>query len=194
MKRTPLIIILLLGATLHLKAQQVAVKTNLLYGVATLTPNLGVEIGLGERTTLDLVGSYNWFNLNGTVKNNKKLAHWMVQSEFRYYLCKRLNGHFFGVHGLFSHYNIADHELPLLFGAGSKAFRYEGTAMGAGLSYGYRFAFSEHWGAEASIGLGYAYLSYDKYNCYKCSQKVESNANRHYFGPTKAALSLVYTW
>lgn len=36
-------------------AQDIAVKTNLLYW-ATSTPNIGFEFGLGKRTTLDLVG------------------------------------------------------------------------------------------------------------------------------------------
>lgn len=44
-------------------AQDVAVKTNLLYW-ATTTPNLGMEIGLGKQTTLDIVGGYNPWTLD----------------------------------------------------------------------------------------------------------------------------------
>lgn len=39
-------------------AQKVAVKTNLLYD-ATTTMNLGLEIGLGKKWSLDLSGNYN---------------------------------------------------------------------------------------------------------------------------------------
>ena len=41
------------------KAQDIAVKTNLLYWSST-TPNLSLEFGLGKRTTLDLTGAYDF--------------------------------------------------------------------------------------------------------------------------------------
>lgn len=42
----------------HACAQDIAAKTNLLYW-ATTTPNIGMEFGLGEQTTLELTGGYN---------------------------------------------------------------------------------------------------------------------------------------
>ena len=66
------------------KAQDIAVKTNLLYWSST-TPNLSLEFGLGKRTTLDLTGAYNPWTLNKD--KNKKIKHWMVMPEFRYWLC-----------------------------------------------------------------------------------------------------------
>ena len=48
------------------RAQDIAIKTNLLYGGYTYTPNLSLEIGLGKRSTLDLGGGYNPWNLDGT--------------------------------------------------------------------------------------------------------------------------------
>ena len=56
------------------RAQDIAIKTNLLYGGYTYTPNLSLEIGLGKRSTLDLGGGYNPWNLDGTAENNKKLV------------------------------------------------------------------------------------------------------------------------
>ena len=55
------------------KAQDIAVKTNLLYWSST-TPNLSLEFGLGKRTTLDLTGAYNPWTLNKD--KNKKIKHW----------------------------------------------------------------------------------------------------------------------
>ena len=92
--------VLLLACGWSAHAQKVAVKTNLLYGAGTLTPNLGVEFGLGKRTTLDISGGYNPWNRQGTATDNKKWVHNIVQPEFRYWLCQRFNGHFFGVHGI----------------------------------------------------------------------------------------------
>ena len=76
-------------------AQDIAAKTNLLYWSST-TPNLSFEFGLGKRTTLDLTGAYNPWTLNKD--SNKKIKHWLVMPEFRYWLCERYNGHFFGLH------------------------------------------------------------------------------------------------
>lgn len=101
-------------------------KTNLLYGGYALTPNLGVEVGLLPRWTLEMSGAYNPFNLHGSETDNRKLVHWVAMPEFRYWTCQRFNGHFFGIHGLYGQYNIGGHNLPLLFGRGSDAYRYEG--------------------------------------------------------------------
>lgn len=193
MKRLLIQITLCLLITGYAMAQgKVGIKTNLLYGAGTFTPNLGMEIGLGKRATFELSGGYNWFNLNGTPDNNKKLVHWIIQPEFRYFLCEKFNGHFLGVHALFSQYNIGQHELPMLLGNGSKDYRFEGNAFGAGLSYGYQLMLGKRWNLEFTIGVGYAQLKYDKYNCPKCGDKVETGAVRHYFGPTKAGISLLY--
>ena len=59
-------------------AQKAAVKTNLLYGVYTRTPNLGMEFALGDRHTLDLGGGYNPWNWKGSPGDNKKLVHWLA--------------------------------------------------------------------------------------------------------------------
>ena len=91
------------------KAQDIAVKTNLLYWSST-TPNLSLEFGLGKRTTLDLTGAYNPWTLNKD--KNKKIKHWMVMPEFRYWLCERYNGHFFGLHSGYAFYNISGVRIP----------------------------------------------------------------------------------
>lgn len=171
-------------------AQKVAVKTNLLYGAYTSTPNLGVEVGLSPRTTLDLGGGYNWFVSNSS-ENNKKLVHWLASAEYRYWLCERFSGHFFGVHVLGTQYNIAGHNLPLLFGKDSKSHRYEGWGAGAGISYGYHFFLGNRWSLEATVGVGYVRMHYDKFKCAVCGTKVGTE-NRNYFGPTKAGFTLVF--
>lgn len=192
MKRILILLTLCLGLTGLAFAQgEVGIKTNLLYGAGAFTPNLGVEIGLGRRTTLDISGGYNWFNLDGKKNNNKKLVHWIVQPEFRYFLCEKFNGHFFGLHALYSQYNIGGHNLPMLFGKGSGDYRHQGWAAGAGISYGYQLMLGRSWNLEFNIGVGYAQLQYDKYLCPTCGDKVGTET-KHYFGPTKAGVSLIW--
>lgn len=185
------VFVVLAASTLCAKAQDLALKTNLAYGAYTYTPNLSLEIGLGKRSTLDLSGAYNWFNLAGSMENNKKLVHWIGQIEYRYWLCNKFNGHFFGVHALGTNYNISGHELPMLFGKGSKNFRYQGWGAGVGISYGYSFFLSNRLSLEANVGAGYVRLKYDKFDCVKCGQKIGPET-RHYFGPTKVGISLIY--
>ena len=169
------------------KAQILGVKTNFVYWT-TLTPNLGLEVGLTPKSTFNLSGGYNPWNLGGSESNNDKLVHWIVVPEYRYWLCERFNGHFFGVHLLGSMYNISGKKVPLLF---EKPFRYEGWALGAGVAYGYHWMWGKHWGLEFEVGLGFAYLNYGKYDCPRCGSKI-GDFNKYYLGPTKAAISLVY--
>lgn len=182
---------MMLFYSVNLSAQKIAVKTNLLYGAITLTPNLGAEFGISPRWTLDISGGYNPWNLKGSLSDNRKLVHWLIEPEARYWLCQKFSGHFFGTHLLFSQFNISKHKLPWLLGKDSNHYRYEGNAAGGGFTYGYQFVLGSRWNLEASIGLGYARLWYDKYNCMKCGEKV-GNSSRNYWGPTKAAISIMY--
>lgn len=164
----------------------VALKMNLLYA-ATLTPNLALEIGLGNKTTLELGGGYNFFEPG----NGKRWKHWLVQPEFRYWFCERFNGSFLGVHALGGEYNFAKIDLPLSVFSDLEDYRYEGHYYGAGIVFGHQWILHKRWNLEASIGLGYVRVHYDKYNCATCGNSL-SNGTKNYWGPTKAAISLIF--
>lgn len=170
-------------------AQKVGVKTNLLYGIATKTPNLGIEIALQEKNTLNISGGYNPWNLDGRHNDNKKMVHWVIQPEWKYWFCSVFNGHYIGLHGLGSYYNINKTEVPLMF---DKKYRYQGYLLGGGISYGYQWILGKRWNIEASIGLGAAYMNYDKYECKNCGFRIEKDKQKIYFGPTKASISIIY--
>lgn len=72
--------------------------------------------------------------------------------------------------------------------------RFQGWFLGAGVAYGYTWALNKHWNVEAEIGIGYAFTQFDKFECGKCGEKLENNKTHHYFGPTKAAINLVYVF
>jgi len=167
-----------------------ALKTNLLYGLGTLTPNLAAEIGTGRRTSLMLSGSYNPWGRIGTLDNNKKLVHWVVRPEFRYWFCERFNGQFMGVHAFYNQFNIGGHEIPFVNFKPNQ--RYEGYAWGGGINYGYHMPFgSSRWGLEFSAGAGVAVMEYKQLDCMLCS-RVHETKNRTWFGPTHASVSLVF--
>lgn len=175
------------------KAQQAAVKTNLLYD-ATATVNLGVEFGVAPRWTIDLSGNLNAWNFS----ENKKWRHWLVQPEVRYWLCERFNGSFLGAHVQGGVYNVgnvnADFKLLGTDFGQLKDHRFEGWMAGVGLAYGYHWMLSRHWSLEAEIGIGYIYTQSDKYECPRCGDKLEDDKPHHYFGPTKAAINLIYVF
>lgn len=66
-----------------------------------------------------------------------------------------------------------------------------GWATGIGISYGYTWILGKRWNLEANIGAGYIYTKYDKYECKTCG-RFKGNQKKHYFGPTKAGISLIY--
>lgn len=170
-------------------AQEVGLKTNLLYW-GTTTPNLAVEIALGRKTTLELHGNYNPFRF-GSKDSNHKLQHWMVMPELRLWTYEKYDGHFFGIHSLFGGYNMGNLNLPLDIFSSLKNNRYEGYGAGVGLSYGYQWYLSPHWNLEAHFGFGYIYMNYERYECHRCGQLIEKS-HKHYFGPTKIGVSLIY--
>ncbi len=163
----------------------VSVKTNLLYD-ATATLNLGAEFRLGRKTTFDIPVSYNpW-----TFDHNKKWKHILVQPELRWWTCEAFNGHFFGLHAHYAFYNVGGLDSPP-FSEYMNTQRFEGWLAGAGVSYGYHWVLGKRWSLEATLGIGYAYLSYDKFPCEKCGEKLGSET-KHYVGPTRAGISLIY--
>lgn len=203
LRRVLLSALILAAASSAAKAQEMAVKTNLLYD-ATASLNLGAEVGLAPKWTFDLSGNLHTWNVWG----DARLRHILVQPELRYWFCERFNGHFVGAHvlgGIYNFGNIANNItwFPVgyntatgVFGAGSLVpmtdHRFQGWAAGAGLAYGYSYILSQHWNIEFELGLGYIYTRFDTYQCKDCGKKVADNDSYHYVGPTKAAINLVY--
>ena len=177
---------IVMGLTEALSAQKLALKNNLLYD-ATLTPNLSLEIGLGPKTTLDIGGGYNPFTFN----DNKKFKHWLAQPELRFWFCERFNGSFWGVHLHGGEFNVGGIKLPFGMFPSLEYRRFEGFMAGAGVSFGHQWILGNRWNLEASIGAGYAYLDFDKYECEHCGDLLNSGT-KHYFGVTRATLSLIY--
>lgn len=163
-------------------AQKVALKTNLLVD-ATASANLGIEFKVGERTTMNIPASLNAWEFSET----RKFKHVAVQPSFRWWTCQPFSGHFWGVHAHYAFYNVGG------IGPFSKIkdHRYEGWLAGAGVNYGYNWILADRWSLEAAVGVGYAYMSYDKFQCGKC-QPLTEHKNKHYFGPTKLGLTLVF--
>lgn len=177
-------LLFLLVTPLH--AQKWGVKTNLLYD-ATTTINLGVEVGLAPKWTLDVSANYNpW-----TFSDYKKLKHWMLQPEARYWFCERFNGHFLGLHALGGEFNMANLDLPFGMFSALEDNRVQGWYAGGGIGYGYHWILGNRWSLEAEIGLGFIHANYKRYECERCGELL-GREHKNYLGVTKAAISIIY--
>ena len=182
---------LLMGSSItQVRAQDWAIKSNVVYD-ATATINLGVEIGLAPKWTLDISG-----NLNAWSKDEQtRWKHWLVQPEARYWFCDRFSRHFIGAHAIGGAFNFGGINNNLSFLGTDfsvlKEKRYQGYAYGGGIAYGFAFMLSEHVNLELEAGFGYMYLDYDIYECGNCGRRV-GEGTHHYMGPTKAAINLVF--
>ena len=121
-----LLAVLLLLPACKTEGQNIAVKSDLLTGMLS-SPNLGVEVRLSERFTLETGFHYNPFPAG----ENKRWKHWFVQPELRYWMCQPYGGHFFGVNLMYGVYNAGKMKLPLGLFKGVRSDRYEGNVMGA---------------------------------------------------------------
>lgn len=193
-KKTFCLLLLIVGTTSAASGQVFAAKTNMLVD-ATATVNAGVEFALAPRWTFDLSGNYNAWS----VSEGQKWKHWLAQPELRYWFCDRYSRHFLGIHALGGQFNVGGIRAldgVRIFGtdfSNLANYRYEGWGVGGGLAYGYAFILGRHWNLELEAGVGYLLLEYDQFQCRDCGRKV-GDGRRHYVGPTKAAINLVYVF
>ena len=173
---------------------QVALKTNVPMD-ALLIPNLGVEVGISKKWTIDVPVYFNPWSYktteNGVGERMLKLA--MVSPEMRYWFCDKFNGHFVGAHAMAGVFKTTGLNLPFSPFEDVAQYRYKGSFYGAGASWGYQFILGKHWNLGLNLGLGYAYIDWEKFECEDCGKKMP-DGNDHYVGPTKAALNLIYVF
>ena len=156
-----------------------ALKTNIAYDAIGVL-NLDYEVQVHSRMTVDIPVMWSLWD----AKPDKALRIAAIQPELRWWMGQETGkGHFFGLHAHVGWYNLKWDDR-----------RYQDTGrplVGAGLSYGYKLPLSEHWGAEFTVGFGYANMKYDTYYNIDNGAQIDTRI-RHYWGPTKVGASLVY--
>lgn len=161
----------------------IALKSNALFAAA-LVANLGFEVELWPKWSLDVPVFYSPYDITST----RKLRLLAVQPELRYWTKKAGEGHFVGLHTHVVGFNVAvnDHG------------RYQDpnhALWGMGLSYGYSrlLGVRKRWAVEFTIGAGFAEYDYDAYRNYTNGPKFRSGSNL-YWGITRAGISFSYRW
>lgn len=160
-----------------------AAKTNLLYDAA-LVPNVGLELSLGKGWS---VGG-NWMYAHWN--NDARHRYWQIyggELEVRRYFGSRaaekpLQGHHVGLYAQAVTYD---------FETGGKGYLSD-FAYGVGLEYGYSLPVARRLNIDFGIGFGYSGGNYKSYypdaGCYVY---IETK-RRHWVGPTRAEVSLVW--
>ncbi len=153
-------------------------KTNALPWAATIM-NIEAEIQVSRQITVSLPICYcPWF-----IAERHALRVAALQPEGRWWLAHPGEGHFGGIHATVAWYNLKWNK-----------YRYQDRGrpmLGAGITYGYAFRFSEEWGLELSAGVGYLNTRYDRFYNTANGQLVDTR-NTSYFGLDHLSVSVVY--
>lgn len=156
----------------------VALKNNLPFQVLAMH-NLALEVQLQKHITIDFPVTWSISD----IEREHAVRGIAFQPEGRWWLKQAGTGHFFGVHAHAAWFNLKWEE--------NRYQTEHRPLLGAGVSYGYKLPLSAHWGAEFNIGAGYANMKYNTY--YNIENGAMLNKRvRHYWGITRAGISLVY--
>lgn len=161
-----------------------ALKTNMLYDAA-LVPNIGVEFYLGKDWTIGGNWMYAWWN------SDRKHNYWRIYGgdlNVRKYFGKKakekpLTGHHLGVYG-----GIVTYDFEL----GGKGYLGDRWSYHIGIEYGYSLPIAKRLNIDFGIGIGYLGGEYKEYKPIDNHYVWQATKQRHWFGPTKAEISLVW--
>lgn len=160
------------------------VKTNMLYD-ALLVPNGGLEIYLGKNWSIDAYWMYAWWKSDRvhdywrTYGGDVELRKWLGSAAKR----KPLTGHHIGAYAQIVTYD---------FELGGRGYLADRWSYAAGVSYGYSLPVAKRLNIDFSIGLGYMGGEYKEYLPQDGHYVWQSTKRRHWIGPTKAEISLVW--
>lgn len=160
------------------------IRTNMLYD-ALLVPNGGLEIYLGKNWSIDAYWMYAWWksdrvhNYWRTYGGDVELRKWLGSAAKR----KPLTGHHIGAYAQIVTYD---------FELGGRGYLADRWSYAAGVSYGYSLPVAKRLNIDFSIGLGYMGGEYKEYLPQDGHYVWQSTKRRHWIGPTKAEISLVW--
>lgn len=169
-------------APVEKKPFYMAVKTNLLYD-AVVVPNIGVEFYLGKQWSVFGDWHYIW------LYSDTRHRYWQGYGGYagvRKYFGQAaeehpLTGHHLGLYGMMLTYDIE---------FGGRGYQQPKWGFGGGVEYGYSLPIARRFNLDFSLGVGYMNGKYYEYLPQDGHYVWQSTHKRHWFGPTKASISL----
>ena len=166
------------------KPLYVALKNNMLYD-ALAVPNIGAEVYLGRNWSISGNWMYAWWKTDKhhwywrTYGGDIAIRKWFGRKAKE----KPLTGHHAGLYGQIITYD---------FETGGRGYLADKWSYAAGIEYGYSVPVGRRFNIDFSVGVGYMGGTYKKYLPDKECYVWQSTHQRHWFGPTKAEISLVW--
>lgn len=161
-----------------------AIKTNLLYD-ALITPNIGAEFYLGKRWSVAGNWMYAWWKsdpdswYHRTYGGDLEFRKWFGRKSLE----KPLQGWHVGLYGQMVTYD---------FDWGGRGYLGDRWSWAGGVAVGYSTPIAKRLNLDFNLGIGYLGGEYKEYlpidDCYVW----QVTKQRHWFGPTKAEISLVW--
>ncbi len=169
-----------------------AVKTNMLYDVLTI-PNIALEFYLGKNWSVTGNWMYSWWN------KNSRHRYWRIyggEIAVRKWFGKKahekpLTGHHLGVYGQIFTYDFEWGGKGYMGGKPGSTL-WDEPSYAAGVEYGYSLPIARRLNIDFVIGAGYWGGKYYKYTPLDEEYVWQATKKRHWFGPTKAEISLVW--
>lgn len=167
-------------------------RTNMLLDIAAL-PNIGVEFYVGRNLSVGAGWMYGWWSRSDSHRywrayGGELFGRWWFGGKARQ---KPLTGHHLGIYAQMYTYDFEWGDKGEMGGkpGGSLLDR---AQYGGGIEYGYSLPVGRRINIDFSLGLGYVTGTYHKYRPIDDCYVWQSTHRRHWFGPTKAEISLVW--
>lgn len=169
-----------------------SIKTNMLYDVLAV-PNIGVEFYLGKNWSVAGNWMYGWW------KKSEKHRFWRIYGGdivFRKWFGQKadekpLTGHHVGVYGQIFTYDFEWGGKGYMGGQPGGTL-WDKANYAFGVEYGYSLPVADRLNIDFTIGLGYWGGKYYKYIPLDGHYVWQATKNRHWVGPTKVEISLVW--
>lgn len=166
--------------------------TNLLYDLAAM-PNIGMEFYLGNNVSIAADWTYAWWSSNPRHRywrsyGGEATIRWWWGNAARQ---RRFTGHHIGIYGGVSTYDFEFGDKGYLGGKPGGTL-WDQPNINLGIEYGYSIPIASRLNLDFSAGLGYyggkCYVYRPMGNLYLW----EKTMIRRWYGPTRAAISLVW--
>lgn len=169
-----------------------SLSTNMLYD-ALLVPNIGAEFYLGKNLSVTANWMYGWWS------KNSRHRYWRIYGgdlAVRYWFGKAakekpLTGHHAGVYGTIFTYDFEFGGRGQMGGKPGGSL-WERAQYAAGIEYGYSLPIARRLNLDFTLGVGYMGGTYYDYRPIDGHYMWQKTVRRHWFGPTKLEVSLVW--
>lgn len=175
----PICVMLILMPS-NTKAQNFALKTNMLYDVLSV-PSLGCEVAVAKHFSAGIMCTYNPIKYG-----DKKWKNFSFQPELKYWFHRKYTGPFVGVNMITGGFNVDNIHAYGLYGK-----HRQGHFVGAGVSVGYNLILSNRFSMEFALGADYVHAKFEKYREGNSPYK-EGDFTGNTVLPTGTGVTLVY--